>query len=265
MELFILETELLVPETELLVPETDRWARLKAFVAEWHTPLTEADGIPEAELVAAETRLDITLPTALKEWYRLAGRRTNITRQQNFLLLPDELKLVTDESSRHWLGDFLDGSQRDERILVFHTENQDVMQWGIRETHWDRMDPPVVLDEIGWEVENGLLSQFALQMVILETMATSPHLNVAFTDREGIRACEELFGDIGLPDWHFIVHGTCTVRFRGSAEVLIMVSSCPQPSNYCHIELTARTAETCSHALSLLPAIDWGRAWDSAE
>ena len=51
------------------------------------------------------------------------------------------------------------------------------MQWGIRETHWDRMDPPVVLDEIGWEVENGLLSQFALQMVILETMATSPHLN----------------------------------------------------------------------------------------
>ena len=51
----------------------DRFAELKAFIAEWFRPLEPGDGCTEDEIIAAETRLGFRLPTPLREWYLMAG------------------------------------------------------------------------------------------------------------------------------------------------------------------------------------------------
>ena len=45
----------------------DRWLQHRAFAAEWHKPLVDGESIPEAKLQAAEKRLKLKLPAALRE------------------------------------------------------------------------------------------------------------------------------------------------------------------------------------------------------
>jgi hypothetical protein len=53
---------------------SDRWRLLCDILAAWYRTITKLDGISEAELNAAEQRLGIKIPSALREWYMLAGR-----------------------------------------------------------------------------------------------------------------------------------------------------------------------------------------------
>lgn len=66
-----------------LAERKDRWSLLTDFAAEWHSPLQEGDGYSAAELDAAEQRLGLKLPLALREWYRLMGRRKDIVAMQS--------------------------------------------------------------------------------------------------------------------------------------------------------------------------------------
>jgi hypothetical protein len=45
----------------------DLWSRLAALTAGWFGPLTDDDGVPEEVLSRAEARLELALPTALRE------------------------------------------------------------------------------------------------------------------------------------------------------------------------------------------------------
>ncbi len=101
-------------------------------MAEWHTLLQEGDGYSAEELDAAEHRLGLTLPLALREWCRLAGRRMDIMAMQNFLDSPGELEIM-DENG----------------LLVFYCENQQVVEWGVQEADLDLVEPPVWLDNSG--------------------------------------------------------------------------------------------------------------------
>ncbi len=135
-----------------LANRQDRWSLLKDFVAEWHTPLQEGDGYAAEELDAAEQRLGLKLPLALREWYQLAGRREEIVATQNFLVLPEELE-IKDENG----------------LLVFHCENQQVVEWGIQPSNLSLDDPPVWLDNWGLHTtkqelirENSTLSEIRI-------------------------------------------------------------------------------------------------------
>ena len=95
-----------------------------------------------------------------KIWTRLGGART-FTASQNFLLSPDGLSTVDD-------------------VLVFYMENQNSVCWGVPTVWLRQPDPPVFIDASngtsdrmsynGLVQENGSLSEFILQMVILETV-----------------------------------------------------------------------------------------------
>ncbi|MDI5971818.1 SMI1/KNR4 family protein [Streptomyces sp. SL13] len=102
------------------------WAFVRAVAAFWNVPLVDGDGVGEAELTAAERRLGLPLPAALREAYALLGRRSDLTSNQDTLLPPDELTVF-------------DG------VLVFRRENQGVAHWGIPVPHPDQEDPPVVV------------------------------------------------------------------------------------------------------------------------
>ena len=91
--------------------------------------VTRKDAIPEVRLRRAEKRLGFSLPSALRDYLRLAGgAREN--REHNRLFRPEEL-IVEDG------------------YLVFMEENQAVVDWGMPLALVRRADPEV------WQRVNG--------------------------------------------------------------------------------------------------------------
>jgi hypothetical protein len=115
-------------------------------------PVTPEDGVPAGEIVAGEHRLGIQLPSALREYYLIAGRLDRLNRAHNRLYSPGE-----------WFVD--------EAKLVFMEENQSVVFWGIPISECSGDDPPVlqgvnVADRpIEWYPEHGSCSEFLRMMV----------------------------------------------------------------------------------------------------
>ncbi|WP_371099419.1 SMI1/KNR4 family protein [Streptomyces sanglieri] len=105
------------------------WRFVRAFARDWSRhPLAEADGYAPADLDAAQARLGLPLPAALREAYQLLGCRPDLTDNQDSLLAPKDLYLDADRG-----------------VLVFRVENQSCAYWGIRVTDLDQDDPPVVV------------------------------------------------------------------------------------------------------------------------
>ncbi|MDH6118571.1 SMI1/KNR4 family protein [Kitasatospora sp. GAS204B] len=102
------------------------WRFITDFAAYWDCPLTAGDGYRGAELDAAEQRLGLRLPAALREAYELFGRRDDLTRSHNRLLKPDELFVRHD-------------------ALVYREENQGCALWGILLADLDQDDPAAVV------------------------------------------------------------------------------------------------------------------------
>ncbi|MEU3565525.1 SMI1/KNR4 family protein [Kitasatospora sp. NPDC006786] len=121
------ETEFDIPAAmaESVRSRAGAWALVRGFAAYWGEPLGPADGFTDEELDAAELRLGLRLPVALREAYRLFGRRADLTSSQDVLLTPDELHV-------------LDGA------LVYRAENQGCAHWGVPLDALDREDPPTV-------------------------------------------------------------------------------------------------------------------------
>lgn len=111
--------------------------------------LEPTDGCPEEEISAAERRLGLRAPAAIRDYFLLAGREARINQAHNHLLSPSE-----------W---FVDSGQ-----LVFLAENQNVVLWGFPVA--DVRDDPAVLqgvngDEIAWHPEHPSLSEFLTVMI----------------------------------------------------------------------------------------------------
>ena len=109
------------------------------------------DGYPEAEIIAAERRLQLKLPTALTEWYFLFGNRYDLWQTQDSLCPPSQLCL-------------------DEDGLRFYYENQGCFHWLIPTANLDDDDPPVILDLGGDLMQvNSSVSEHAIQRLLYET------------------------------------------------------------------------------------------------
>ncbi|MFF3015668.1 SMI1/KNR4 family protein [Streptomyces sp. NPDC057939] len=104
------------------------WEFIRGFVANWSEALGDDDGWSEADLAAAEERLGVRLPLALREAYLLLGRRRDLTSNHDVLLSPSEL--YVDESKE---------------ALVFRHENQGVVSWGILLDKLTDDDPAVFI------------------------------------------------------------------------------------------------------------------------
>ncbi|MFF5536006.1 SMI1/KNR4 family protein [Streptomyces cinerochromogenes] len=91
------------------------WTFIQDFAAHWvGAALSSDDGWTEADLDAAEARLGLRLPTALREAYLLFGRRQDLTSNHDALLGPAQLHV-----------------DRAGEALVFRHENQGAASWGI--------------------------------------------------------------------------------------------------------------------------------------
>ncbi|MFD7830939.1 SMI1/KNR4 family protein [Kitasatospora sp. NPDC059803] len=141
-------------------------ALVEGFAAYWGEPLRPDDGFTDAELDAAEGRLGLRLPAALREAYRLFGRREDLTGNHNRLLAPEELFVL-------------------EGALVYQEENQACVHWGVLLADLDQDDPPTVgrLDLADksaerWEPWEERFSTAAAAMVMVEKLLQDDELSV---------------------------------------------------------------------------------------
>ncbi|MFE3627513.1 SMI1/KNR4 family protein [Streptomyces goshikiensis] len=104
------------------------WSFIQGFAAHWAGALEGGDGWAEADLVAAEERLGVRLPAALREAYLLFGRRRDLTSNHDVLLGPSEL--------------YVDDAKE---ALVFRHENQGAASWGILLDSLQDDDPAVFM------------------------------------------------------------------------------------------------------------------------
>ena len=105
------------------------WTFIQGFAAHWvGATLGSFDGWMKADLDAAEERLGLRLPTALREAYLLFGRRQDLTSNHDVLLGPAEL----------YVDDAKDA-------LVFRHENQGAACWGILLDSLQEEDPAVFI------------------------------------------------------------------------------------------------------------------------
>lgn len=134
------------------MPE-DRWAKVKEFVAEWFEPLGEGDGYSEEEIAAAEVRLGIRLPEALREFYALAGNRDSLIRKYNRMLTLKEIFF-----------------SRDRKYLYFWKENRDILYFGVRidETH---ENDPIVYWFFGSEEASSEFSLYRFSEIAMLVIA----------------------------------------------------------------------------------------------
>ncbi len=118
-------------------------------------PFTGADGIPEADLDAIQSRCGYELPEALQDFYAVAGRFDQITESHNRFYAPGSLSRI-------------DGKR------VFCEENQVVVFWGYDEDQGWGTDPPIYQgvnsDEIEWYVEADRCSDFLAGMIYWQAL-----------------------------------------------------------------------------------------------
>ena len=157
-------------------------------------------GVNPAELAAAERRLGLALPRALRDWHLLLGALSEVWNVQDRLLAPDGLRAHAGR-------------------LEVATENQGVVTWSIALADIALPDPPVwVSDQQDAEVHHPAASsvtEFALQLLAL---------NAKFSDRELLRANGQAsdaaievlsgslprlpFGDLHWPPYPTRLYGT---------------------------------------------------------
>ena len=131
------------------------WNDYSRLVARIMPPLAPGDGLPEAEIAAAEARLGLRLPTILREFYALVGRRKDINTVHNRLVSLEELEVDQDR-------------------LVFYEENQAVFLWGVSIRDPEDANPAVFMaenqQELAWEFDHDHLSEFLRAMVFWQAV-----------------------------------------------------------------------------------------------
>lgn len=114
-------------------------------------PLAPEEGLSSAKIEAAERRLGVRLPQALREYYRVAGNFEELNTNYNQLLPLEALD---------W----------DDEYVVFMVENQGVVFWAVSLEQMVQDDPEVwqrVRESPGqWYSEDQSVSQFLQKMFL---------------------------------------------------------------------------------------------------
>jgi hypothetical protein len=113
-------------------------------------PLTERTALPSKVLTAAEKRLGLRIPAALRDYYLVAGRDRRFSACHNRLLPPAKWSV-------------------EKHRLIFMEENQCVVWWGVSTRNPSSDDPPVSqginAEPITWHPEHRRCSVFLAVML----------------------------------------------------------------------------------------------------
>jgi hypothetical protein len=198
------------------------WAFIREFAAAWAAPLGPGDGFTDDVLWAAEQRLGMKLPAALRAAYRLFGRRADLTACQDRLLPPDRLRVDHPAS-----------------VIVFRVENQDCAEWGVAAGDgWNAEDPPVFVRQRGdrrWEPFLDRVSLACAEMVLSEVLLGRWQLgDMCELSANLITRVESAYEQLAVPEYPSSYDRSITVRWfsapgkaaaHGRARTLLLAGS----------------------------------------
>lgn len=227
----------------------ETWARLDAFVTHWWRAPGMKDGFPSAELDRASLRLNVALPSAVRNAYCFFGRYPEITRGDVTLLSPAELH-------------FLDG------VLVLCADEEQRVFWGVQKNELSREDPPVVMRSERERREGS-------NEPVPEWLSAASRFTAYFTENALFQAIEsapwgnsmEYTGDVHVPgelvklstDSWTRPHQESTLY--GGDDVLVLIEG-PPPEQIVYV--AARTEELYARTLDFFPDGEWQRDQESA-
>jgi hypothetical protein len=221
---------------EMPVSREERWNVVKTFFRGWYGELDSADGCTEQSIRAAEERLKLTLPTALREWYVLAGRRTGVWSCQDHFLLPETLRAENQK-------------------LVIYVENQGVVRWAVQLDDIANDDPPVFVTDLCdpeiWIEECSAVSIFALSQMLLSVKfseSTRYSANGQATNAS-LAAIAQSYERLALPDLNWPpgptrIYGGQDLVIETDGETWIWVSGRSFVTFRNAVDLIARTGVT---------------------
>lgn len=164
------------------------WRFIGRFAGTSATALGAGNGYDNDELEAAQARLGFSLPASLREVYALIGKRHDLTRSQDRLLTPDQVRV--DDTGQ---------------VLVFRVENQHVAEWGIPLSAVAEPDPPVMLRLDRERVWHPFLDRVTLACVemVLSGWMFSGHLFAADRelDDDAVGLLQARFRRLPMPDY----------------------------------------------------------------
>jgi hypothetical protein len=147
-----------------LETRADAWRFIQDFAAGWATSITDADGVTDEDLDAAEARLGVRLPVGVREAYQMFGRRTDLTSGNGTLWPPDELRY-----------------DQDNNVLAFRAAHQGVAFFGVSLADPTQEDPPTFMyttymdkTQESWEPFMDRFSLACVDMVLWESVEAGP-------------------------------------------------------------------------------------------
>ena len=140
-----------------------------ALLAILERRLKPADGLASGFATAAERKLKLKIPTALREYYAVAGRLP-LNKEHNRLYSPGKLKILAGK-------------------LVFMEENQNVVFWGMDLGSLRESDPEVFQanneESIVWHSEGLAFSDFIIKMWRWQYGPTPDSREIDFGEESG--------------------------------------------------------------------------------
>lgn len=181
--------------------------RYENTIAALARPLEPEDGVPEEEIAAAEERLGIRLPAALREFYLIAGQFDQFNLAHNRLYTPEEWEV------------------RDGK-LIFMEENQVVVVWAVEGNSALEDDPPVWQgvplegQPMEWNIEHTLCSEFLNLMLYLQGVFGG----MEGSSEDFIEISEDAL-DILRAEWNFIGQSGEMLVFGGDGRALCVLGT----------------------------------------
>jgi DNA-directed RNA polymerase specialized sigma24 family protein len=183
---------------------TFTFAPHRILISRWKRPLVEGDGLTEETIAAGETRLGVRLPAVLREWYRIAGKRDDLTVTQVALWLPDEL--VSNDAG-----------------LVCFAEAKGPNRWIIRRADMEQEDPPVYrADSTAETPESPTLTEFLLLMLAQDIILSHEWSGFGSFWEPAENVLNELaVSRMGTSEWRWPQYPT---RFYEGTNLLVMTN-----------------------------------------
>ncbi|MFK8002340.1 MAG: hypothetical protein AB8H86_22285 [Polyangiales bacterium] len=213
------------------------WTPMLRFIERWFDPAeaveaAAAERASEDACDAAEERMGLRMPLAVREWCRLCARHPVLGRGNNRVVPAEELAV------------------RDERVDLY-IENQCVLTWGVRLSDWHHDDPPVVATEtnVGSLGEvNRTCSDFYFQMTLHQAHWAS---RAAFGYGDVASIVAEHYPRLDLPVWPWAGAKEAFTLYGDDDTVLNL-----DYTN--HLLVSARTSDAFERAKRLFEA-HWDR------
>ncbi|KAF2079950.1 SMI1/KNR4 family protein [Flavobacterium sharifuzzamanii] len=182
-------------------------------------------GFSENQILDLETRLNVKLPSKLKEYYLELGKEENLNYCFNRLLKPENEIGFSDDD-----------------FLVFYEENQNVAFWGIKREDLSLDNPPIygnydTIEKSDWEMETETTEDFFLLMAVFNGTLGGLQFNGNYLgeiDSEVVKLVEENYAlvpeisrenqKIYTADFYDVIslsfdqENNCTAAFIGSSD-----------------------------------------------